>query len=173
MTGKKLIAMYVLGIITGAFVGTGVNLSMAQTGKPGVTGIGGVFFKADNPVQLRAWYQRNLGIDVTPQGVNFFWRQAEDASRYGLTVWSLFPRETEYFGPGKQDFMINYRVGNLDAMLESLRSNGVEQVGDVEDYSYGRFAWILDGEGNRVELWEPVDFSPEEFSRQAQDGNGQ
>ena len=87
--------------------------------------------------------------------MNFFWREHDDPEQVGFTVWSVFPRETEYFGRESQDFMINYRVRNLDLLLARLESEGVLQVGDLEEYSYGRFAWIEDNEGNRIELWEP------------------
>ena len=124
-------------------------------------------------MELRAWYDRHLGLDAEQQGVNFFWREPDDATRFGYTVWSPFPRDTEYFGPGGQDSMINYRVGDLEALLERLRAEGVEQVRETEEYWYGRFAWIVDGEGNRVELWEPVDFSPDEFDRRLRDESTQ
>ena len=169
MTKTRLaITAYVLGlIIGGALVANAVQYADGLAA-PGVTGIGGVFFKARDPAELRAWYERHLDIGAAHQGVNFFWRDRDDASRFGLTVWSLFPRDTDYFGPGDQGFMINYRVADLETLLDRLREQGVSQVGEIEEYWYGRFAWILDGEGNRVELWEPVDFSPEEFIRRSQ-----
>jgi len=87
--------------------------------------------------------------------MNFFWRERDTPDRLGFTVWSAFPRDTDYFGPSGQSFMINYRVRDLDVLLKRLQVQGVRQVGKVEKFSYGRFAWIVDGDGNRIELWEP------------------
>jgi predicted enzyme related to lactoylglutathione lyase len=130
-----------------------------------VTGIGGVFFKSDDPQRLKEWYRRHLGIAGESGAVNFFWRDRYDPSLVGYTVWAAFPKKTGYFGSGTQDLMVNYRVRNLDALLARLKSEQVKQVGVIEEYWYGRFAWILDGEGNRVELWEPAKLSAEEFER--------
>jgi predicted enzyme related to lactoylglutathione lyase len=158
-------------IVGGALVAGAVEGPLTQSQEPGVTGIGGMFFKADNPAELRAWYERHLGIDTGQPGVNFFWRREDEPSSLGFTVWSVFSRESDYFGPGEQDFMINYRVNELDALLERLEEQGVSRIGSVEEYWYGRFAWIADGEGNRVELWEPVDFSREEFERRSREAS--
>jgi len=120
-----------------------------------VTGIGGIFFKSENPSALYEWYERHLGIKRDPvEGVTFNWRDAEDPTRKGMTVWSLFPKHTKYLDPGRATFMVNYRVDDLDALLRVLRQEGVE-VDGKEDSEYGRFAWILDPEGNKIELWEP------------------
>ena len=116
-----------------------------------VTGIGGIFFKAQNPEKLSAWYREHLGIPVVDGHADFLRRDKDDPKSTGRTVWSIFPANTDYF---KSPVMINYRVANLDRMLEQLRRGGVE-IHKVEDYDYGRFAWITDPEGNRVELWEP------------------
>src|SRR5436853_6855973 len=121
-----------------------------------VTGIGGIFFKADDPKQLQAWYQDHLGILPDECGsVSFHWREAQDPERTGLTVWSLFPRDTAYFNPSSSPFMINYRVENLDRMLDQLRKAGANVEDRIEEYEYGRFGWVMDPEGNRIELWEP------------------
>lgn len=175
MTKTRLaVITFVMGlIIGGALAVKAVQRTASQTEGPGVSGIGGVFFKAENPAKLRAWYQRHLGIDAKGQGVNFFWRERDDAERFGMTVWSLFPKDSDYFGTGGQDFMVNYRVRDLDALLARLREQGVQQAGATEEYWYGRFAWVLDGEGNRIELWEPVDLSPDEFDRRSQDKSSQ
>jgi predicted enzyme related to lactoylglutathione lyase len=122
--------------------------------KEKVTGIGGVFFKAKNAERLAAWYQEHLGIAVNDGHADFIWRDHEKPGEVGRTVWSVFPADTDYFGPTRPAFMINYRVSNLERMLEQLRRDGVT-VEKVEDYDYGRFAWITDPEGNRIELWEP------------------
>ncbi|HEY7119019.1 MAG TPA: VOC family protein [Tepidisphaeraceae bacterium] len=119
-----------------------------------VTGLGGVFFKAADPTGLAAWYERHLGLSGQGGIVNFLWREREGDSA-GTTVWSVFPKDTEYFRPSQAPFMLNYRVADLDALLEALRAEGVEIDPRREDSEYGRFAWIMDPEGNRVELWEP------------------
>lgn len=121
-----------------------------------VTGIGGIFFKARDPKKLEAWYREHLGIEAAEDGsVAFRWREAKNPERWGYTVWSLFPQDTRYFDRSTAPFMINYRVGDLDAILEQLRSQGVEVDDKMEESEYGRFAWVIDPEGNRLELWEP------------------
>ena len=112
-----------------------------------VTGIGGVFFKADDAEALRRWYMDNLGIDVDP-----VWGGA----MFGDTVWSIFKGTTNYFEPSKQPFMVNYRVADLDAMLAQLRAAGAAVDEKVEETEFGRFGWVMDPEGNRIELWQPV-----------------
>jgi predicted enzyme related to lactoylglutathione lyase len=120
-----------------------------------VSGIGGIFFKAHDPARMAAWYRDHLGIQAEGGNAEFKWREEAHPNRPGRTVWSIFPSDTDYLGPSSTPFMINYRVGNLDRMLEQLRQAGI--VADkVEDYDYGRFAWITDPEGNRIELWEPT-----------------
>lgn len=121
-----------------------------------VVGVGGVFFKADDPAALAAWYQQHLGvpIDASYGGASF----APGAMPPGgLTVWSPFPVDTAYFAPSEQAFMINLVVDDLDGALEQVREGGAELVGDVEVYEYGRFGWFVDPEGNKVELWEPAE----------------
>jgi len=121
-----------------------------------VTGVGGIFFKADDPERLYTWYERHLGLKRgADQSVVFHWRDAHDRQRMGMTVWALFPRDTTYFQPSNAGLMINYRVADLDALLACLREEGVTIDEKREDHPYGRFAWILDPEGNRIELWEP------------------
>jgi predicted enzyme related to lactoylglutathione lyase len=121
-----------------------------------VTGIGGVFFKAKDPENLKAWYRDHLGIMPDADGyVSFPWREAEEPQRRGYTVWTPFSSSTRYFDPSKASFMINYRVENLDGLLEELRRAGIEVDPRVEEYEYGRFGWVMDPEGNRIELWEP------------------
>jgi predicted enzyme related to lactoylglutathione lyase len=122
-----------------------------------VTGIGGIVFKANDPKKLGAWYSEHLGIEQQSQeGATFKWREENHPEYVAYTVWSLFPDNTKYFDPGTAPFMINYRVKNLDKLLQQLRSNGVEVEDRIEEYEYGRFAWITDPEGNRIELWEPA-----------------
>jgi catechol 2,3-dioxygenase-like lactoylglutathione lyase family enzyme len=122
-----------------------------------VTGIGGIFFKSSDPKQIYVWYQKHLGIDPLPDvsAAMFLWRDAQDPEKRGSTVWSAFPRDTKYFGEGAQTFMVNYRVENLDALLEELETEGVQIDPKRDNYDYGKFAWIIDPDGNRIELWEP------------------
>jgi len=121
-----------------------------------VTGIGGIFFKSENPRKLYDWYERHLGIKADPNsGAMFNWRDAEDPSKKGMTIWSIFPAATKYFDPSRSSFMLNYRVEDLDGLLAALKEEGVEIDPKREDYQYGRFAWIMDPDGNRIELWEP------------------
>jgi predicted enzyme related to lactoylglutathione lyase len=123
---------------------------------PRVTGIGGVFLKARDREALGEWYRRHLDIDVQAGGWALFrWRDHEDPAHAGATVWSLFPEHTEYFGTDGQRAMINYRVVDLDAVLDALRREGVTVDERVEETAEGRFGWITDPEGNRIELWQP------------------
>jgi predicted enzyme related to lactoylglutathione lyase len=125
------------------------------TNNPRVTGIGGVFFKARDQAQLGEWYRRHLGIDVQEGGWAVFrWRDHEDPTRPGSTVWSVFPEDTEYFGKTGQRAMINYRVADLDAVLAALKREGVPVDQRVEETAEGRFGWITDPDGNRIELWQ-------------------
>jgi predicted enzyme related to lactoylglutathione lyase len=111
-----------------------------------VVGIGGVFFRARDPDALRRWYAENLGVELAEEGHALF--------EGGQTVWSLFPDDTDYFGPSGQQAMVNYRVDDLDGMLEQLRAAGAEVDDNTEEYDFGRFGWGTDPEGNRFELWE-------------------
>ena len=120
-----------------------------------VTGIGGIFFKCKDPNAVKAWYQQHLGLNTDQYGTTFEWRQAEDSSREGFTQWSPFDNDTKYFEPSEREFMINYRVENLAALLEQLRAEGVAIDKPMEEFDYGRFGWVMDPEGNRIELWEP------------------
>jgi len=117
-----------------------------------VIGLGGVFFKARNPEALYAWYEKHLGIKRDdPHSAIFHNKGDED----GLIVWSIFPADTKYFEPSQSSLMINYRVENLDALLDALTAEGVQVDPKREDFDYGKFGWIMDPEGNRIELWEP------------------
>ena len=120
-----------------------------------VTGIGGIFFKSKDPERLRQWYREHLGIESEGDSASFHWRDADQPQDEGLTVWSPFPHDTRYFEPSAAPFMINYRVADLDWLLTQLRDEGVEVDPRIEEYEYGRFAWIMDPKGNRIELWEP------------------
>lgn len=123
---------------------------------PRVTGIGGVFFKARDPKALGAWYRDNLGLDVSEWGgVVFQWQTPENPQPDGSTIWSIFPADSKYFAPSESPFMINFRVDDLDAMLASLRAKGCAVDEKTQDSEYGKFGWVMDPEGNRVELWQP------------------
>ncbi len=122
-----------------------------------VTGIGGIFFKCKDPRKMKEWYKANLGLDTDQYGTNFEWRQGADPSKKGFTQWSPFSGTTKYFEPSSKDFMINYRVENLEQLLEELKNNGVTILDDIEVHEYGKFVHILDTEGNKIELWEPDD----------------
>lgn len=150
----------ILCAVGGALSLAAITTLAQQQDAAAVTGIGGVFFRADDPGRLAQWYEDHLGIPAGPSGATFLWWEHDDPNVEGRTVWGAFPRDTDYFGPGDQEFMINYRVRDLDRLLERLAAAGVQQVDTLEAYVYGRFAWILDGEGNRVELWEPPAATP-------------
>ena len=122
-----------------------------------VTGIGGVFFKAKDPDRLYEWYERHLGIcrDADGSGcVSFKWK--DDREGGGKTIWAIFKSESKYFDPSPMPFMMNFRVDNLDALLAVLRAEGVEIDPNRDAADYGKFAWIYDPEGNKIELWEPA-----------------
>jgi hypothetical protein len=121
-----------------------------------ITGIGGIFFKARDPELMSAWYRDNLGIANEGGYAQFLWRSHDNPSETARTVWSLFPSDSDYFGPTQTPYMINYCVADLERMLEQLRAAGIAII-KVEDYDYGRFAWISDPEGNRIELWQPIE----------------
>ena len=126
-----------------------------------VTGIGGVFFKSPDPKALTAWYAEHLGIQMSDYGgATFLWSDEVPATT-GQTAWSIFPEATKHFGGGSQSAMINYRVDDLDALLIKLEAAGVTIDPKREDASYGKFAWIVDPDGNRVELWQPLVDEPE------------
>ena len=133
-----------------------------------VTGIGGIFLRARDPKALSAWYAEHLGIALSDYGgATFLWSDEVPATT-GMTTWSIFPADTKYFGPGTdagpQAAMVNYRVDDLDGLLEQLKAAGVTIDPKREDASYGRFAWIVDPEGNRIELWQPLVDPPTEAS---------
>jgi lactoylglutathione lyase len=120
-----------------------------------VTGIGGVFFKCDDPQNMNEWYAKNLGVAASDYGATFEWLQADDPSKPGSTAWCTFPKDTNYFDPSAKPFMINYRVDNLVALIDELRKDNVTIVDALAEYEYGKFIHVLDPEGNIIELWEP------------------
>ncbi len=127
-----------------------------------VTGIGGIFFKSNNPEKMREWYKNNLGLVTNEYGSLFEFRNTDNPDEKGYLQWSPFGKKTTYFEPSKKEFMINYRVANIEKLVENLRTDGVEFLDSIETYDYGKFVHIMDLEGNKIELWEPVD---SEFTR--------
>ena len=123
--------------------------------KKRVTGLGGFFFKTKNPDETKKWYKDHLGLPVDDYGCTFWWKDTKgnDCS----TQWSPFKEDTDYFSPSTKQFMMNFRVENLHDLLATLKEEGVTIVGQVEENDYGKFGWILDLEGNKIELWEPID----------------
>jgi predicted enzyme related to lactoylglutathione lyase len=154
LTAGAVITAFLLGftVATNSADENGKDVGMKK-----VTGIGGVFFKCKDPVKVKEWYSTHLGMETDEYGTSFEWRQGDDPSGYGFTQWSPFSEKTAYFGSPDQDFMINYRVENLEALVDELKTSGVEVVDSIETYDYGKFVHIIDIEGNKVELWEPVD----------------
>ena len=122
-----------------------------------VTGIGGVFFKCDDPKKMNEWYTEKLGMTNAGYGVTFDWREDEDPSKKGSTTWSTFPQHTKHFDPSTKPFMINYRVENLAALVDELKAANVTIIDEIAEYEYGKFVHILDPEGNAIELWEPAE----------------
>jgi predicted enzyme related to lactoylglutathione lyase len=121
-----------------------------------VTGIGGIFFKSSDPKSLGAWYKTHLGIDVEDWGgASFQWKGPDNPEGGGTTVWSPFAADTKYFDPSPAAFMINYRVEDLDALLAVLRAEGVQVDEKVDESEFGKFGWVIDPDGNKLELWQP------------------
>jgi predicted enzyme related to lactoylglutathione lyase len=121
-----------------------------------VTGIGGIFFRAKDPVALCAWYKQHLGIDVQEWGgAAFTWTDAAGNPAAGTTIWSIAPADSKAFAPSASSFMVNYRVEDLAALLQALRDEGCQVLEKTDDSEYGKFGWVMDPEGNKVELWQP------------------
>lgn len=131
-----------------------------------VTGIGGIFFKCKDPKKIREWYQTNLGLNTNEYGSVFEWYQGADNTKKGFSQWSPFNEKTKYFEPSTKEFMINYRVENLEALVEELKKNGVTVLDNIESYDYGKFVHILDIENNKIELWEPNDIEYEKMGKE-------
>lgn len=125
--------------------------------KKKVTGIGGIFFKCENPEQIKNWYSENLGLNTDQYGALFEFRKADKPDEEAYLQWSPFSASTKYFEPSQKQFMINYRVENLEELVEELKASGVTVVDEIETFEYGKFVHILDPENNKIELWEPVD----------------
>jgi len=151
-------------ISAGSKGGQEVNSPQSEKSKPPakleqrgrIVGIGGVFFKSANRDQTREWYAKHLGLNDTGHGAMLPWRDHEDPQKERTTVWTVFPATTKYFDPSPAPFMINYIVDDMDALLDRLKKEGVKIDPNRMDESYGRFAWIYDSDGNKIELWQPL-----------------
>lgn len=121
-----------------------------------VTGIGGILFKCKDPQKMKEWYQKNLGLDTNEYGATFNWYEGHDNTKKAETQWSPFAETSKYFEPSTNNFMINYRVENLEALVEELKNEGVTILDEIATYDFGKFVHIMDLEGNKVELWEPA-----------------
>lgn len=128
-----------------------------------VTGIGGIFFKCKDPKALREWYEKNLGLNTNQYGAVFEFYRGGDSTQKGFLQWSPFKETTTYFGPSTKEFMINYRVANMDYLVAEFKKNGVQILDSIEVYEYGKFLHIMDLEGNKIELWEPNDIAFEKM----------
>lgn len=124
---------------------------------PKVTGIGGIFFFSDNPEEAKEWYAKNLGLETNEWGSSFETRNANRPDEINYLQWSPFKKGSEYFAPSKKEFMINYRVQNIEGLVKKLQANGVTILDKIETFDYGKFVHIMDSEGNKIELWEPID----------------
>lgn len=161
-----IILLVVASFISGFALNNIIAKHITNTEKPRVTGIGGIFFKCKDPAKMREWYKTNLGLNTNQYGAVFEWRQGADTTKKGFTNWNPFKETTKYFEPSTKDYMIDYRVENLDGLLATLKKNGVTIVDTVDVESYGKFIHILDVEGNKVELWEPKDMEYEKMGKQ-------
>ena len=151
-----LFALFLLAALLPAHSAFAQNAAPTGIWSSHVKGIGGVFFKVNDPAKVNNWYQEHFGMDVADHGYTFFlWRDFSAQESVQRTVWTTFPKSSEHFGNPDQQVMINYIVDDLDTFLSKLKANNVEQIGKIEEYEYGRFAWIKDIEGNKVELWQP------------------
>ncbi|MFA5209912.1 MAG: VOC family protein [Proteiniphilum sp.] len=130
---------------------------MDDNNKPRVTGIGGIFFFSEDPEKTKEWYRDNLGMEVNEWGSSIEFRNTHQPEEINYLQWSPFEKASDYFAPSRKEFMINYRVEHLEELLVKLRQNGVTILDEVETYEYGKFVHIMDAEGNKIELWEPID----------------
>lgn len=122
-----------------------------------VTGIGGVFFKCNNTEEITNWYKEHLGLNMDNYGTNFMWRKANEPEKFGFTALAPFKETTKYFEPSQKEFMINFRVENIEELVKLLKTEGVSVLDEIETFDYGKFVHILDPEGNKIELWEAND----------------
>ena len=130
---------------------------MPNYNKKKVTGIGGIFFKCKDPEKMKEWYNKNLGLVTNEYGSLFEFRKTDKPDEKGYIQWSPFSEKTTYFQPSEKEFMVNYRVENIEDLVNELKDNGIIILDTIESYEYGKFVHIMDPEGNKIELWEPVD----------------
>ena len=149
-----------------AFKSLIIKINSDEPSMKKATGIGGIFFKCKDPKKLREWYKTNLGLNTNQYGAVFEWRQGTDTTKKGFTQWSPFNEKTKYFEPSVKEFMINYRVENLEGLLDQLKKSGVIITDTIQAVEYGKFAHIMDIEGNKIELWEPNDVEFEKLGEQ-------
>lgn len=128
------------------------------------TSLGGIFFKCKDPDKIKEWYAKHLGLKTNAYGTSFEWRQADDSNKKGFTAWSPFKNDTKYMEPSQKEFMINYRVENLEWLVEELKKEGVTILDEIEEFEYGKFVHIMDPENNKIELWEANDFEYDKIS---------
>ena len=138
------------------------NADSTNDATPKVTGIGGIFFFSDNPKDAREWYAKNLGLEINQYGSTFESRNINRPDEINSLQWSPFKKGSEYFAPSKKEFMINYRVQNIEGLVNKLKETGVTMVDEIENSEYGKFVHIMDSEGNKIELWEPIDVDQNE-----------
>lgn len=153
---KYIKVFLVISIIIIPPIHAQIHSSESENQKGRVTGIGGIFFKSENPDSTKQWYYKNLGLAPNDYGSMFEFRES-DSKEIAYLQWSPFNSSTKYFEPSVKEFMINYRVVNIENLVEQLKANGVTIVDTIETYEYGKFVHIMDPEGNKIELWEPVD----------------
>jgi len=151
---RMLLAMLFLGILTQHGDAQEGQTKTEPRGR--ILGIGGVFFKSSNPAETRAWYAKHLGLADKGGGAMLPWREKDNPQNEHLTVWSVFPADTKYFGSGNSQLMINYIVDDMDAFLDRMKQEGVKIDPKRQDVPYGKFAWIYDSDGNKIELWQPL-----------------
>jgi predicted enzyme related to lactoylglutathione lyase len=128
-----------------------------------VVGLGGIFFKSKDPGTLKSWYQKHLGLNIDTYGTNFEWRKSEQPNEKAFTQWSPMAADTTYFEPSENEFMINYRVLDLENLVKILEAEGVNVLDSIESFEYGKFVHILDPEGRKIELWEAKDIAYEKI----------
>ena len=163
-TSLLLLAMAGSFLLGYAFQGL-TNTEPKKENRKRVTGIGGIFFKCKEPKKVREWYSTHLGLSTNQYGCVFEWWQGADSSKKGFSQWSPFSEKTTYFKPSVKEFMINYRVENLEALVDELKKEGVEVTDSIAVYDYGKFVHVMDCEGNKIELWEPNDLEYEKLGK--------
>jgi predicted enzyme related to lactoylglutathione lyase len=153
--------LIIILLVGACSINTKENDMKNNTDKPQVTGIGGIFFTSPDPQKLKKWYQQHLGLNADEHGVQFRFRELDNPDAEGILQWSVFADSTDYLSPSTKEFMINYRVSDIEALVESLKTQGVTILDSIATYPYGKFVHIMDADNNKVELWEPpVNYKP-------------